>query len=216
MLSDLDRGRIGARSGMIASVLFVAVFFVEGYVRRDYRPIAMYISELSVGPYGWIQRVNFAVLGLLFLLFANGVPAEFPSGKASKAGPVLLAIIGVSLFASGFFVTDPGGIQTTWHGVLHGMFGALVFSLAPVTCFLFVRRFREEPTWRPLTRWTLFVGVMIVFWVVLMKIGQIEAGRLRALEGLLQRMGLVTFLAWTFIFARRLSRLHSKQSLKRS
>jgi hypothetical protein len=29
------------------------------------------------------------------------------------------------------------------HGTVHGIFGALVFSLMPVSCFVFLRRFRE-------------------------------------------------------------------------
>ena len=40
--------------------------------------------------------------------------------------------------------------QMTWHGVLHGIFGALVFSLSPVSCFVFFRRFRRDPLWHAL------------------------------------------------------------------
>jgi len=59
----------------------------------------MYVSELSLGPRGWIQIVNFVVFGLLFLFFARGVAAEFRQGKASKAGLYFsLLLDSVSLF----------------------------------------------------------------------------------------------------------------------
>jgi hypothetical membrane protein len=127
-------------AGMIGSALFVATFTIEGWLRPGYNPVEMYVSELSLGPRGWIQIVNFVIWGLLFFFFSYGVAHEFRTGKASKAGPVLLAIIAFSFFISGPFVTDPATIfsnQTTWHGVLHGIFGALVFSLAPVSCIVF-------------------------------------------------------------------------------
>jgi hypothetical protein len=96
------------------------------------------------------------------------------------------------------------GNQTSWHGMLHGIFGALVFSLAPVSCFVFGRRFRDDPAWRTLAPWTLGAGVTIAVAVVLMKVGQLPTNRLHAYVGLVQRMALVTYLAWLFAFAWRL------------
>ncbi|MEO8078117.1 MAG: DUF998 domain-containing protein [Acidobacteriota bacterium] len=80
----------------------------------------------------------------------------FRHGKASRAGPMLFAIIGCSLIASGplvlgAHVTDPMamlGNRTSWHGILHGIFGALVFALAPISCFVFLRSFGEDRFWQ--------------------------------------------------------------------
>jgi hypothetical membrane protein len=94
-------------AGMIGSALFVTVFTIEGWLRPGYDAVATFVSELSLGTRGWIQSGNFLVLGVLFLVFTQGVRAEFRDGKASRAGPILLGIIGMSLFASGIFVTDP-------------------------------------------------------------------------------------------------------------
>ena len=192
---------------MIGSTLFVTVFAVEGWLRPGYDAFSNYVSELSFGPRGWIQRVNFVVLGTLFLLFTRGAADEFHDGKASTAGPVLLTIIGFSLFASGLLVTEPMamfGRQTSWHGIIHGIFGALVFSLAPVTCFVFLRRFREDPAWRALRFWTAAAGGIIVAAVVLMKVGQAPLSPMHASVGLVQRVALVTYLGWIFTFAWRL------------
>ena len=61
---------------MIAPVLFVAVFTIEGSLRVGYDPISSYVSELSLGPRGWIQIANFVVFGALVLVFASGVAAS--------------------------------------------------------------------------------------------------------------------------------------------
>ena len=72
------------------------------------------MSELSIGLRGWVQIANFLSCGALFLLFARGVAAEFPTGKASRGGPMLLALIGLSLMASGPLVTN---LNSARHGL---------------------------------------------------------------------------------------------------
>ena len=84
-----------AWAGMLAPILFVSGFTIAGWLRQGYNPLSTYVSELSLGPRGWIQIANFIILGLLMLVFSRGVAAEFQTGKASKSGPALLAIIAI-------------------------------------------------------------------------------------------------------------------------
>jgi hypothetical protein len=139
--------------------------------------------------------------------------AEFRSGKASRAGPILLAIIGVSFLVSGIFVMDPAATprdQMSWHGKLHGLFGALVFSLSPASCFVFLRRFREDPAWRPLQRWTLAAGLISAASVVVMSVAPTRPpaapNAFNEWNGVLQRTVLVAYLSWQLAFALGLRR----------
>jgi Protein of unknown function (DUF998) len=198
---------------MIGPALFVAIFTLAGWLRPGYSSRGMFVSELALGPRGWIQIVNFIVFGILFLVFARGVAAEFPDGKASCWGPILLTIIGISFLASGPFVMDPVTVppdQMSLHGKLHMLFGALVFSLSPVSCFVFLRRFRENPKWRSLRWWTLAAGIITVAVVVVMAAGLTRApaapNAFNAWRGLVQRTFIVTYNLWIFTFACRLRR----------
>ena len=196
--------KISIWAGMIGPVLFVTVFTLEGWLRPDYNSLGMYVSELSLGPHGWIQILNFIIFGFLFLMFTRAVANEFKDGKASKAGPILLTIIAFCFLISGPFITDPGTIftyQMSWHGILHGIFGAIVFSLAPISCFIFYRRFREDPKWQRLSQWTITACIIIVIAVVFMKIGQIPPSLINTYVGLIQRIALITYLSWIFTFA---------------
>ncbi len=202
-----------ARAGMIGPALFVLIFTIEGWLRPGYDACSMFVSELALGPRGWIQICNFVLFGSLFLSFARGVAREFRSGTASTAGPVLLTILGCGFFAAGPFVMDPVSTpRQAWsaHGTMHQLLGALVFSLMPVSCFIFWRRFRVDPRWQPLRRLTLGAGIAIAVAIVLMKIGFSDPaappGPLRAWVGLLQRSALFFYLAWIFGFARHLAR----------
>lgn len=202
-----DRRVLAGWAGMIGSALFVLVFTMEGWLRPGYDWRSTFISELSIGPRGWIQILNFIILGTLFLVFTWGVAAEFREGKASKAGPLLLAIIGFGFLISGPLVTDLSATprdQMSLHGIFHGIFGALVFSLAPVSCFVFWRRFREDPNWKHLQGWTLTVGIITTAAVVLLSAATKTAVMPNALtpwNGLIQRTVIVPYLIWIFTFA---------------
>ena len=204
----IDRRKLAAWAGMIGPVLFIAIFTLEGWLRPGYNPLGMFVSELSLGPRGWVQIVNFIVFGVLLLVFTWGVADEFQDGKMSRAGLILLAIIGISFLVSGPFVMDPGTTipnLISWHGRLHSIFGALVFSLSPASCFVFFHCFRKNPKWRSLQWWTLTSGVIITISVVLMKVGQAQLTVLPNVFvewiGAIQRTTLITYLSWIFTFA---------------
>ena len=202
-----DRRVLAGWAGMIGSALFVTVFTLEGWLRPGYDPRSTFISELSIGPRGWVQILNFIILGMLFLVFAWGVADEFREGKASKAGPILLAIIGFSFLVSGPLVTDVAATprdQMSLHGILHGIFGALVFSLSPISCFVFWRRFRQDPNWQPLKGWTLTAGIITTAAVILLSAStktQVIPNIFTPWNGLIQRMVIIPYLIWIFSFA---------------
>ena len=205
-----DRRQLTTWAGMIAPPLFVGAFTLAGWFRPGYDPLREYVSALSTGPRGWIQIANFVVVGGLLLVFARGVAVEFQHRNTSKAGPLLLRIIAISLLLSGPFVMDPATTPpsaSSLHGTLHGILGGLVFSLMPINCFVFLRLFREEHQWRPFQSWTLAAGTIIAAAVILLTIATkvpAAAHALTAWRGLIQRAALIPYMCWLFVFALRL------------
>jgi hypothetical protein len=203
----LGQRRMTAWAGIIGPALFVAVFTIEGWLRPGYNPLSTYVSALSLGSRGWIQIANFVILGLLLLMFTLGVASEFPAGKASRGGPILLAIISILFIVSGPLVMDPTGTpldQITVHGTLHGLAGGIVFTLMPITCFVFLRRFREDPNWRSLQWWTLVLGIIIAAAVVLLTVASKSPGLQNLFTnwlGLIQRTIIIPWMFWVFVFA---------------
>ncbi len=195
-------------AGIIAPVVFVTLFTIEGWLRAGYNPMSMFVSELSLGSWGWMQIANFLITGTLIFLFGRGVAKQFTTGKAAKVGTVCLQIIGLSLIASGPFITDPSVMfnQTSIHGIIHGIFGAIVFSLMPVTCFVFFLRFRRDTSWRVFAWWTLAIGVFLVIGIGFLKVSQFPQSNLFAWKGLIQRVILMSYMAWLFVFATQLFR----------
>lgn len=197
---------------MFAPVLFVAVFTIDGWLRPGYHPVSMFVSELSLGAGGWVQIANFLVTGALLVLFGRGLAAWLRSGPAATAGPVLLQVSGASLVVSAPFRTDPSAMfdQVSVHGTVHGIAGAVFFSLAPVTCLVFYRRLRMDPALRALAPWTLAAAVALVAGIALLKMSQMP-GDLFAYKGLTQRAILIVYMAWLFALA-HLARTHPTSS----
>lgn len=198
---------LAAWSGMIGPAFFVVVFWVEGWIRPGYSPLAEYVSALSLGGRGWVQIVNFVLFGALLFVFTRAVAAEFPNGKASRWGLILLTIIAIGYFFSGPFVMDPTSTplaKATFHGTLHGILGALVFVLMPITIFVFWRRFRSDPKWQFLQGWTLILGIICaavdIYFSIVSKIPILMTSQSPWI-GLIQRGVIMPFMIWVFVFA---------------
>jgi len=208
----LNKNKFFAWAGLIAPIIFVKVFLVEGMLRSGYDQLSTYVSALSLGPRGWTQISNFLVFGILLFLFTRGVRAEFPDGKASRGGLILLTIISIGYFLSGIFVMDPMNTpldQASVHGTIHGILGGIVFLLMPISIFVYWGRFRIDPRWMPIQGWSLALGIICavvdVFFTFASKLPELQNIFINWF-GLIQRAVIVPFMAWVFIFALALLR----------
>jgi hypothetical membrane protein len=203
--NQLNGQKLSVWAGVIAPVLFVLTFTLEGFLRPGYDPRAMYISALSLGSRGWVQVANFLQLGVLLLIFARGLPHVFSGHKAARRGAVLLTILGVLFLLSGPFVMDPDGTpqsRMSFHGLIHGLAGGIVFLLMPVTIWVFRPALRARAPQSALARWTLALGIFdtltVLFFTIASKSPQLQlvfAGWF----GLIQRTALVPFMVWLFL-----------------
>jgi Protein of unknown function (DUF998) len=165
--------RNAAFAGMIGPALFaiiVVVLTVAQYgfmVDLGWDPIGTsdvpWPSGLALGPWGWLQVVNFILFGVALMDFAVGLHRGVAARvRGSVIGPVLLVVAAVALVLAAF-KTDPslaGGPQS-WHGLVHGLaFLLLVLSLLSLL-FLWWR-LRRDPLWRGYDLYTIITTVLYV------------------------------------------------------
>ena len=97
--------------GGIGAPLFVVVFLIEGAVpairSAGYSPLRHPVSGFAIGEFGWIQTVNFLVIGVLLLAFAVGLRAALRSYGDGIWAPVLIGLIAIGLTGAGLFTADP-------------------------------------------------------------------------------------------------------------
>ena len=124
-------------------------------------PSGAWPSGLSLGPYGWMQDLNFALSGMLLAIFAVGLHRGIRGG--SKTGPALLFVAGLAM-ALLAFETDPikGSGPRTLHGWVHDASFVLFVLALTSALFLLWRRMREDRLWRGHARYTLVTAVLAV------------------------------------------------------
>lgn len=191
-----------ATAALGAAVLFVGSFVVQGALRPGYDPARDFVSELSFGPFGWVQRVTFVLTGALLAVFALAPGSGRRRDHARRGLPSVLLLLAVALGASGLFDTDPSTMFTprTPHGWVHAVLGAVVFVCMPTSALIAsTRRGGErDRAWR---RWSLAVGIVLIGLTLLLKVSELPQSGLYAVKGVVQRADLVIWFAWLVGYA---------------
>jgi hypothetical protein len=170
----------GARTLLIAGIvsgpLFVAVVLVQAVTRQGFDLVRLPLSLLSLGDFGWVQRMNFATSGVLALACAFAMRRLY-SGVGGSWASVLIAIYGAGLVAAGIFPPDsalgfpPGtaqGVPATQslHSQLHGYAFDIAFLSLIAACFIFARRFAAQRSWGWLA-YCVMTGLIVPTLIVL-------------------------------------------------
>ena len=194
---------------VIGAFLTCSTVVILGWVMPGYRPLHDYVSELALGPRGWIQRINFVFTGTVHVIFGLGMSQALGRGLAVRAGAALLGLIGLGMIGCGATPVErrPFSVMSRG-GQLHLLFAVIfVFALMPLVCLAFARAFTSHPGWSGLVPYTLGTAVMnVVFFM--MGISPGLASRLPGSRwpliasryaGLIQRMYFGSFLIWEVV-----------------
>jgi len=192
------------RAGIVAPVLFVAVFLVEGATRAGYDPARTFVSELSLGDGGWLQIASFVVTGALILGFAVGLGRVWRPPRAHWTSR-LIGLVGVALALCGVFLPDPAlgypagapaGLPTdmSWHAGIHYL-GALAVFLGLQAAAAVASRHAPTPHARTWAIYSLASGAVMLFGWLATFIFRGADGTL-ALAGLLQRVAIIGGFQW--------------------
>jgi hypothetical protein len=200
----------GSRAGITGPILFGGVFLIEGWLRPGYDPLGQTVSELALGPRGFIQIANFLVFGVLYATFALALRRDFRARGLSPWGPSMLVGIGAALFLSGVFVADPSVTplsQYSTHGIVHAVVGIPIFLLMPVILVLVAFGIRRDAHWRPLLVPSIVAAAAVVAVLAIAFANTRPIGEpLYPYTGLLQRAHAFSWFAWTVLAARHLGR----------
>jgi hypothetical membrane protein len=201
--------------GVIAPVLFIVTFFIDGATRPGYEPWHNFVSQLSTGERGWVQIANFLLCGVLLLVGAAGLlPTRVP-----RIVTVLIGVIAVGLIAAGVFVTDPGfgyppgeraPSTPTFHDAVHGVASVIVFfTLSVVPVVVALQAWSSRP-WAP---YSLLSGVVVLVFISAAALVAAEQERIVSPDapmGVLQRIALVAGFAWLAAFFVRVRKVNAE------
>ncbi len=187
--------RAGGTAGMLGPALFAVVFILQNVVRTDDDAIAEPVSALSIGEYGWVQRLNFVVFGVLLLVFAAALHRGVASSRLGWVGPTLLLVAGVGLFVAATFSLARDETGAIYDPSFHQVAGTMFFGGTALGLIALSRRLARDPHWRNLSRYSLGAGIAsIAGGVVINALAIPDDGLLHGEVGLIQRIIVLAFI----------------------
>lgn len=191
-----DLARWLALGGVIGPILLVVAFTVAGTLRPGYSPIRQAISDLGVGPNGWLLDIALVANGALFIAFAAGFAISMrevlsPGWRWSSA--VLLAVPGCGGAIAGIFTSAPAT------RTIHWLLGAYLFFIGAVVAFLVAGlALRRASRWRG---WgtALLIACAVTVVVLAVMFWSFAPGTTvmsTRVNGLMERLGVIEIIAW--------------------
>lgn len=210
--------RVGGTAGMVGPALFAVVFILQNVLRTDDDAITEPVSALSIGEFGWIQRLNFVVLGVLLLVFAAALDRGVAPSRLGRVGPTLLSVAGAGLFVAATFSLARDETGAIYDPSFHQVGGMMFFGGTALGLIALSRRLARDPQWRNLAPYTLGVGIASMAGGVINNALAIpEDAMLHGQVGLIQRIIVLAFILPALItIGHRLRSLSSRPDPLRS
>jgi hypothetical membrane protein len=172
--AGFDRGSAVTRSllgwGVVAGILYLVVGIVQGLLRPGFSFAEHPLSLLMLGEFGWVQRTNLILTGLMVIAAAVGFQRALkPDKRATRTG-IALGFYGLALLGAGVFPPDPidgfpeasSTAETTTSGVMHLAFGGVGFIALATAAFFMVGWFRARNESTPAGRARLAGFIVLV------------------------------------------------------
>ena len=197
---------LSAAAGIIGPILFAIIVIPLGYLWTGYNPLTQTISELGAtnAPNMGLQALNFAILGILTIVFAIGLTTY---NGLFRSTTVLVGMYGLGTLLVAFLPCDPG---CSFRGssvvqVAHSLDALISFIGLAIAPLLFWRSSRTVPSWTRTSVWSLRVAMASIPLLVAYLV--ITVLSLSPYTGLFQRIFFGLLFAWMTMIAIRLFRL---------
>ena len=191
--SNLKWARGLGIAGICGAVSIVLTDVIGILVRPGYNPIFQSVSELAIGPTGWIQDVGMFLGAAGTVACAAGLYLVLDEGWHLRLGEFLLLVAGLGLLLAAVFKTDVAPPKTAG-GIIHDT-ASLVAGIAFVpVCFLISPALRPR---RALFAYTIAAGILGAG----LEIGTGRFPEHWVLFGLHERLFLANAVAWVLIIS---------------
>jgi hypothetical protein len=132
------KGTYGLAFTSLFAVTLVTVHVIEP--ETNLGPVSLY----SLGPFGFVMRTGFILLGLAFFAIVAGLRGRARATTLYSVDLIMLSIAGAGLVIIGAFNTDAIGTPSTLSGLIHSTAANIWSVSASVGILLFAMAFRQD------------------------------------------------------------------------
>jgi len=196
-----------ALAGLVGPPLFAAIVLLVTALEWDFlhdvgwsaapfdNPDPPWPSSTALGDYGFLQIMNFVLLGVSVLALAVALFRLLDVRRKIGASlMVLLALgIGSSAFRTDYGMVNGGG-PDTWNGTVHAAAFTALLAATLASTFVLAAQFRRDERWRSLSLRSLIAGLVALGGIV---------GTVAGAGTLFFVIFLVALLGWLMLVAAR-------------
>jgi hypothetical membrane protein len=189
--------------GIVTPILYFGLIILLGALEPGYNHLTTMMSVLGglEGIRGVFFNIGVALLGILIILFAIGLQQNINDGEGlrSKIATILFIFGGLGLIGAAIFHCNQdcaNVIERDITGILHiicSFISGMSLAIAPLFVYF---RLKNDPQWQKYAGYTLATVVVSNIPGITLWLTYITGNRLRELEGLIQRLGIVFVLIW--------------------
>lgn len=189
---------------LLGIAIYVALDVIAQLLPPHYSPMSQPESDLAVGPYGFLMRINFVIRGLLSLAAIAALHKTLLPAAHARIGALLLEGWAVGAFVLAIFSTDVG-TQHTLHGLIHLVVALIAFVAAAVGELLIALRLARDPTWAAVRPALLIIAcaALVSLVVLIPATGSVARGATGSVFGLFERIFIGLVLLWMALVAVR-------------
>lgn len=165
-------------------------------------------SSLAQGRIGWAQDANYAIFGLLVLVFFSALKGEFERQRSRRIASVLLTGFGITWLLVAFPEDGPPfGEPSTWPGYVHGLglLGLVLFGFSSMIATGVALRRNDQ--WRGYGAISFTAAIGVFFFLVVLVLG-LEVQTTLGIYGFFGVM-----VVWVEVMALRMSAVSSARHL---
>ena len=169
-----QRAAIAFTITIIGVIAYVLLNVIAQLLPPHYSPITQAVSDMAVGPYGWLMAGMFLLYSVMVLAFLFGYIWGTSKKDRSRVGIIFLTIWAVLPAFIAFIPTDivdahgfPGSAQamqmtTTLHGFLHiAVLSPIAFGSSMLATLFISLRFSRNARLRSLRTPTLLIALLM-------------------------------------------------------
>ena len=191
--------RILAICGMLAPILYTAMWILGGFLDPTYNPIQQDVSSLvAVGApnKALLDIFNISSTILLFLFYL-GLHKGVNKGEGSVVGPLLFIVSSfIGILVALFFPLDEGGEMVTSTGMMHLPLVVTMGILTILGMFAIWYRLKADEEWKQFATFSLISAIVALALVIvsMMVIGG-------PIMGLVERIMVTAYQIYYFVIA---------------
>ena len=152
----------------MAPIIFTLLVLIASILRPGYSQTQNFVSDLGVGPYSFIQNLNFILFGLLSLGLALGLRGGLPAHRKNsiKAGVYLVLLFGLLVMLAGVFPED------YLSQIPHNLVSALAFLSIIAAQFLVWKGLKNGDTarWGWYRTYCLVSGILSILLLLALRV----------------------------------------------